>query len=62
VRKLGFASDGEAQIAFLRLARELCELAREPFRRRAFQDRTRFVRCGIEVRRDGASVAIAVRR
>lgn len=62
VRILRTGSESEAQTTFLRLARELCELGQEPFRLRAYRKSTRIARGGLEIRRDGRVVIIALRR
>ncbi|MEQ1506125.1 MAG: UPF0158 family protein [Myxococcota bacterium] len=62
VRVLRTASEAEATTTFLRLARELCEVSREPFRSAAFRGAQRIARSGVELRRDGPTVTIVVRR
>ncbi len=61
VRSMQRASESEASRLFVRLARQLCELRCEPFRARAVRGRTRFVRGGMEIRRDGARVTLTIR-
>lgn len=62
VRCLDAETEAEAQRTFVRLARELSELWREPFRRSALNHQNRFARGGVELRRDGTTVAITLRR
>lgn len=57
-RILRARDDAEAQALFVRVCRELCELAQEPFRARHLRHTTRFVYGGVEVRRDGATVRV----
>jgi hypothetical protein len=62
VRTLRTPSESQARTTFLRLARELCELAAEPFRLRAWRGRDRITRGAVEVRRDGTTVTLSIRR
>lgn len=62
VRILNAETEPEAQRIFVRLARELAELWREPFRVSALRNQTRFSRGGVELRRDGNQVAITLHR
>lgn len=61
-RTVRAATEAEAQATFVRVARELCELAREPFDSRGLRNRALFVRLGVEVRREGTAVTVSVRR
>lgn len=49
-----------AKQMFMRLARELCELRREPVLTRTLRNATRFARGGIEIRREGTVVTLAM--
>ncbi|MEZ4237211.1 MAG: UPF0158 family protein [Myxococcota bacterium] len=62
VRTLRCSSEQQAQATFLRLARELCDLAAEPFRVRAWRGRSRITRGAVEIRRDGTTVTLSLRR
>ncbi|MEQ1570248.1 MAG: UPF0158 family protein [Myxococcota bacterium] len=54
------ASEADAQAAFVRACRELCELEREPFPARLARRRPRFVRGAVEIRREGATVTVTL--
>lgn len=60
VRILEAPSEEVAQGLFVKLARQLCELYCEPFQARTLRGRTRFARGGVEIRRDGARLILAV--
>ena len=62
VRTLEAETEAEAHRVFVRLARELSELWREPFLRGALRNQNRFARGGVELRREGTTVAITLRR
>ena len=51
-------SDAAAVSLFLRLARQLCELRGEPFRARGLRAKTRFVRGGVAIVRQGSQVML----
>jgi hypothetical protein len=59
-RSLRAGSEAEALALFVRACRELCELEREPFVAGSARRRTRFVRGGVEIRRDGQVVVVTL--
>ena len=58
VRSLVTESEAEARRTFVRLARELAELWREPFQTSALRNQDRFARGAVELRRSGTTVTI----
>jgi hypothetical protein len=60
--RLEVADEAAAQALVVRLARELAEIRREPFRARGVRGRSRVVRGSVEIRRDGRTVTVAVLR
>jgi len=59
---LSCKTEAEASAAFLRLARQLCELRCEPFRARTVRGRTRFQRGGVALNREGTTVHLLMQQ
>lgn len=59
-RSLRLESTEQADQLFLKLARQLCELRREPFRARTVRQLRRYRRGGVEITRDGREVTLGI--
>ena len=59
-RRVTTPSTTEATRLFLKLARQLCELRREPFRARRVRQLRRFRRGGIEITREDRAVTVSI--